>query len=259
MDAYKVGDIVEGESTCTPIIYREIVIPITEDFACVDGNKHYQVAQQYSENGGLSWITYGTRVGDLYETSSPDCGIIYRWRALPIEEDWICENEPSINGELAFEFTGSSVVFGMNYIAYTATTSPYSTSLSQLGIDTWTSAYRMFAETNITKIISIPDTSNVTDMFCMFATCTSLTSLDLSNFNTSNVTDMNSMFYYCIRLTSLDLSNWDTSKVTSMDGMFVKCNSLQTITMKNCNASTVQFIRNRLNEAGLAEQVTIIQ
>ena len=48
----------------------------------------------------------------------------------------------------------------------------------------------------------------------------SLTSLNLSNFDTSNVTNMNGMFTYMDSLTSLDLSNFNTSKVTNMSYMF---------------------------------------
>ena len=43
----------------------------------------------------------------------------------------------------------------------------------------------------------------------MFSNCSSLTSLDLSNFNTSRVINMQYMFYGCSSMTSLDLSNFD--------------------------------------------------
>ena len=46
-------------------------------------------------------------------------------------------------------------------------------------------------------------------MNSMFNYCTSLKSLDLSNFNTQKVKDMSSMFYHCSSL-SLDLSNFNT-------------------------------------------------
>ena len=72
----------------------------------------------------------------------------------------------------------------------------------------------------------------------MFASCTSLTSLDLSNFDTSNVTDMLGMFYRCETLTSLDLSNFDTSNVTDMDGMFRFCEAL-TIDCSSWNVEKV--------------------
>ncbi len=54
----------------------------------------------------------------------------------------------------------------------------------------------------------------------MFYECSSLTSLDLSNFNTNNVEDMKYMFYNCSSLTSLNLSNFNTNNVTNMEGMF---------------------------------------
>ena len=66
-------------------------------------------------------------------------------------------------------------------------------------------------------------------MSSMFYNCTSLTSLDVSNFNTSNVTNMSSMFSSCSKLTSLDLSSFNTSKVTDVGGMFSGCTSLTTI------------------------------
>jgi surface protein len=108
------------------------------------------------------------------------------------------------------------------------------------------------------------DTSNVTDMQCMFDDCFGLTSLDVSGFNTSNVKNMNSMFrggkgdteniymslteikglenfdtsnvsnmaYMfadCNQLTYLNLSSFDTGKVTTMEGMYYNCSGLQKI------------------------------
>ena len=67
----------------------------------------------------------------------------------------------------------------------------------------------------------------------MFYGCSSLTSLDLSNFNTSNVIDMNNMFYGCSSLTSLDLSNFDTSNVLFMNYMFRGVNTSAQI--KTCD------------------------
>ena len=67
----------------------------------------------------------------------------------------------------------------------------------------------------------------------MFYKCTSLTSLDLSNFITSKVTNMWSMFCYCSSLTSLDLSNFDTSNVNDMDYMFYQCINLEYINLYN--------------------------
>ena len=73
----------------------------------------------------------------------------------------------------------------------------------------------------------------------MFSGMSSLTSLDLSNFNTSNVTNMSSMFYNMRNLTSLDLSNFDTSKVTSMASMFSGMSSLTSLSLSNFDTSNV--------------------
>jgi len=75
--------------------------------------------------------------------------------------------------------------------------------------------------------------------YSMFNNCTSLTTLDLSNFDTSKVTNMSYMFYYCTSLTTLDVSNFDTSKVTDMDAMFDDCSSLTTLDLSNFDTSNV--------------------
>ena len=78
----------------------------------------------------------------------------------------------------------------------------------------------------------------------MFSRCSSLTNLDLSNFNTSKVTDMSSMFSRCSSLTSLDLSSFNTSSVTQysaymkLNGMFYNCSKLiTTINIMNANVT----------------------
>ena len=40
--------------------------------------------------------------------------------------------------------------------------------------------------------------------------CSSLTNIDLSNFNTQNATDMSHMFGDCSSLTNINLSNFNT-------------------------------------------------
>ena len=67
------------------------------------------------------------------------------------------------------------------------------------------------------------NTEKVTDMTGMFDGCSSLTSLDVSNFKTQNVTSMWAMFHTCSSLTSIDVSKFNTEKVTNMRGMFSCC------------------------------------
>ena len=53
--------------------------------------------------------------------------------------------------------------------------------------------------------------SNVTNMQSMFNYCSSLTTIDVSNWDVSNVSDMYAMFSYCSSLATLDASAWDVS------------------------------------------------
>ena len=83
------------------------------------------------------------------------------------------------------------------------------------------------------------DTSKVTSVYEMFYRCSSLTSLDVSNFDTSVVTNFGAMFGVCSSLTSLDLSNFKTSKVTSMYAMFYGCSALTSLDVSNFDTSLV--------------------
>ena len=87
--------------------------------------------------------------------------------------------------------------------------------------------------------INLLDTSNVTSMRQMFYWCSSLTSLDVSNFDTSQVTSMASMFSGCRNLTSLDVSNFDTSQITDMIAMFSSCSKLTNLDVSKFDTSNV--------------------
>ena len=93
-----------------------------------------------------------------------------------------------------------------------------------------TSCYYWFTRcSNLTTIEGIEylNTENVTNMSCMFFHCSSLTSLDLSNFNTANVTDMGYMFNGCSALTTIYASNkFVTGQVTKSVDMFSGCDKL---------------------------------
>ena len=83
------------------------------------------------------------------------------------------------------------------------------------------------------------DTSNATDMWGMFFSCTNLTSLDLSSFDALKVTDMHQMFNGCSNLASLNLSSFDTTKVTDMSEMFECCKNLTSLDLSSFNTSNV--------------------
>ena len=93
-----------------------------------------------------------------------------------------------------------------------------------------TTTYRWFYQmTNLESIegICYLNTSEVTNMFGMFAVCKKLTVLDLSGFNTAQVTDMGAMFWKCGSLKTIYVGNgWSTEAVTGSSKMFSDCNSL---------------------------------
>ena len=113
--------------------------------------------------------------------------------------------------------------------------------LEYLNTEKVTSMRSMFAScTNLTSLdVSKFRTQNVTDMFYMFGDCSSLTSLDVSKFDTRNVTGMDYMFNNCSNLTSLDVSKFDTQNVTSMWTMFKGCSSLTSLDLSNFDTQNV--------------------
>ena len=142
-------------------------------------------------------------------------------------------------GDLSFEFSGSSFEYRLNEKLYTATSSPYSTTLEELNISNLTNCSRSFENSKITKFISFPDTSNVTNMYMMFNYCTVLSSLNLVFFNTSNVEYMSHMFSGCHSLTSLNISSFNTSKITNMESMFSQCYNLTSLNVSSFDTSNV--------------------
>lgn len=110
-----------------------------------------------------------------------------------------------------------------------------------------TSTYFWFNRmTGLKEIIGLEylNTSNVTNMLDMFAECSSLTSIDVSNFNTSNVTTMCGMFWGCSSLTNLDVSNFDTSNVTDLTHMFNGCSSLTSLDVSRFNTGSATKMYN---------------
>ena len=53
----------------------------------------------------------------------------------------------------------------------------------------------------------------------MFSGCSSLTNINLSNFNTNNVIDMRCVFDHCYSLSNIDLSNFNTKNGMYIQGM----------------------------------------
>ena len=105
----------------------------------------------------------------------------------------------------------------------------------------WWFAADDYNSSQLTTITGIQylNTSEVTDMSCMFYLCDKLTTVDVTGFDMSNVTTTEDMFYFCEALRSLDVSNWDTSNITNMAETFCSCYALEALDVSNWNTSKV--------------------
>ena len=87
--------------------------------------------------------------------------------------------------------------------------------------------------------ISNFNTKNVNNMNNMFSDCKYLTNINLLNFNTKNVINMSYIFKGCEYLTNVDLSNFNTQNVNKMSYMFSGCKTLTNINLSNFNTQNV--------------------
>ena len=105
----------------------------------------------------------------------------------------------------------------------------------------------MFSQTAVTNLnLTSFNTENVTTMEHMFADCTQLESLDLTNFDTKAVRDsgMNSMFNNCSALSSLNIASFNTEGLTSLDEMFSNCHQLTRLDVSHFNTKKVTSMRS---------------
>ncbi|MBO4337349.1 MAG: BspA family leucine-rich repeat surface protein, partial [Lachnospiraceae bacterium] len=72
-------------------------------------------------------------------------------------------------------------------------------------------------------------TNSAVGMERMFYGCSSLTYLDVYNFNVKTVRSMKEMFAGCSSLTRLDISSWEALSLEDVSGMFAGCSSLTKI------------------------------
>ena len=110
---------------------------------------------------------------------------------------------------------------------------------------------------NVTEIegLSQLDTSNVTDMRCMFSDMRSVINLDVSGFDTSNVTSMNYMFKNMSSITSLDVSGFDTSNVTGMYMMFQGLSRVTSLDLSNFDTHKVTDMRDMFVDTPLKKLI----
>ena len=101
------------------------------------------------------------------------------------------------------------------------------------------------------------NTSEVTNMSCMFRDCENLKSIDVSHFNTENVTDMSRMFYECKNVRALDVSKFNTSKVNNMYSMFDDCWRLKSLDVSKFNTSNVASVAYMFDNCNSLETIDV--
>jgi len=105
-----------------------------------------------------------------------------------------------------------------------------------------TDMYRLFAGCKSLTTVTFGsgwNTSKVEYLYGVFRECSSLTTVDLTKFSLTNVNDMSYMFANCTKLKSITLgTNWNTSNVEWMEGMFYNCPNLTL----NCSSWNVKNV-----------------
>ena len=203
----------------------------------------------YKLNDGKCIINYSFKA--IYYTDSNNEKISL-FRKVPFDIiEMIIDGEiisPSL--EYTFELKGDHIVYVLlNFTDNNSLSNMFS------GISQVKSIYfsPLFDTKNITlmrnmfygcsSLISIDlsnfNTQKVTHIDKMFLGCSSLTNISFSNFDTQNVIYMSQMFSGCSSLKSLDLSNFQTPNLTNMGYMFSDCSSLESINLKNFNTEKV--------------------
>ena len=93
----------------------------------------------------------------------------------------------------------------------------------------------------------------------MFAYCSTLAELDLSNFDTYGVTNSSTMFILCTNLRTIYVGNrWDLSNSKSSTNMFYSCRSLVGGNGTTFNSSNVDKTYGRIDTASTPGYLTNI-
>ena len=130
----------------------------------------------------------------------------------------------------SIKFEGKLTINGSAYALFSDLPKLEKIDFSNVDTSNVKDMWNLFANcSSLKEVTGITDTSNVTNMTGMFSDCSSLTNVDLSHFDTKHVGVMMSMFAKCSSLKELDLSNFDASNVVEMSYMFFEDKSLTSL------------------------------
>ncbi len=106
-----------------------------------------------------------------------------------------------------------------------------------------TDVFKAFADCTSLETLNLTDfkTPAVTDMGYLFSGCTALQSVTFAEgMNGNRSTDMSYMFYGCSSLTSVDMSQWTTPTPSSMAYMFQNCKELTSLDLHHFKLNNLQ-------------------
>lgn len=120
---------------------------------------------------------------------------------------------------------------------------------------------RMFCNCSSLDSLDISnfDTESVESMVAMFEGCTNLKEVDVSQFDTNNVNDFSSMFRGCSNLTSLDLSSFNVKKCMFFISMFEGCSNLKAIDVSNFNTASAANMNSMFKGCSNIQSLDISQ
>ena len=183
--------------------------------------------------------------------------------------------ESNMSGStLSFTFSGDSYVFLINNnhtidggTKYTANTSPYTVTLSELGVNSFNYANDMFRPNGsgvtygLLTVDSMFDMSLCRDTWGMFQYCKDLTYINLANCNFTFNSNSSYVFRGCSNLKTIDLTGaiYDDYYLTinATTNPFDGCSSLEKIILGEVTEENYNWIYNLLVYENLQDKVTI--
>lgn len=224
----------------------EIPTEVSEVDKVIFSNKRLVGVEQKDNNGKADWLltslepfkskqllTVTLKDGTIIEIGVMDkfsgvsgtCGTC----AWNIDENYVMTITPA---------EGTSGTLDSLSAAADAPWHDYRNKISKIvvedGVKAGENAAYMFAScTNLTSVdLSGLDLSETTNIGYMFSGCSTLKSIDLSGLDTSNVQKMHYLFNGCSNLTSVDMSGLDLGSVNNFTYMFQSCAALETVDLK---------------------------
>ena len=211
-----------------------------------------------SNSGSNNIVCYGfdtdsNSIGDLYVVTSTNANNVLKYYSLDENSNEFCYPWSKKDSDTKSS-NAKKIVFRdkLKTSPYFQHVFHYCVSLTDIigfgNIDTSnaTNMACLFAGCSslVNVDVSSMNTSKVTSIEYLFSGCTKLKKADVSNFDTSSATSMHNMFFRCSSLTELDVSNFDTNNVTDMYGMFYQCSSLTELDVSNFDTSKVTTMRS---------------